>query len=167
MTNHPYKRPHYYLVLLIIVVILTAIYVIGITSIYGSRNNYTAQPTSVTPTDGSTSTTQVVTNIFGTPVYGDIGAGTGTAVIFITQDTGGSGTFFYAVAFMTNAGKYTNTNAVFLGDRIAPQNVSISNGVASFNYCDRRPEDPFTAPPSVCVSKNFSIVNGTLTEIIN
>lgn len=102
---------------------------------------------------------------FGEPVYGDISKdGKNDAVFFITQQTSGSGTFFYAVAATEQNGQWTGTNAVFLGDRIAPQNVSTMNGVANFNYADRKKDEPFTTPPSIGVTKSVLIQNGLLTE---
>ena len=162
MTRHGYKRPHYYLAAFAILVILTAIYVINLTDILGGRSDQVYSSTDKTSFSTSTS---AVTKVFGRSVYGDIGAGADTMVSFVTQDSGGSGTFFYAVAFVKNNDQYTNTNSVFLGDRIAPQGLSISNGHAEFNYCDRRPEEPFTTAPSVCVTKNFQINNGVLEEL--
>jgi len=151
------------MILLIFVVILTGMYVVGLTEIF----KHAAIPATVSdPAQASTATsTMVVTKIFGNAVTGDFGAGTGTVAAFVTQDPGGSGTFFYAIAFMKNGSGYVNTNPIFLGDRIAPQTVSVVNGVASFNYCDRKLGEPFSVPPSVCVTKNLSIKDGVLTEV--
>ncbi len=154
MVHHVYKRSHYYLVLFIFVVLLTAMYVIGLTQIYNDHGD----KVSVAPS-------AIITKIFGNTVTGDLGSGTGTIAAYVTQDQGGSGTFFYAIAFIKNGDKYTNSNAIFLGDRISPQGLGISNGVVSFNYCDRNPDEPFTTPPSVCVTRGFSIKSGTLTEV--
>ncbi|MEI6396638.1 MAG: hypothetical protein WCO48_01000 [Candidatus Taylorbacteria bacterium] len=159
--HHGYKRSHYYLVLLAFTVILTGMYVFGLTEIFKSSSN---KNTENPPPVGASST--VITKIFGNAVSGDIGVGTGTVAAFVTQDHGGSGTFFYAIAFVKEGDVYVNTNPIFLGDRIAPQTISISNNVASFNYYDRKLNEPFTVPPSVCATKNFSIKNGQLTEII-
>ncbi len=156
MVIHPsYQRPHLYLVAFIIIVVLTAVYVIGLTNIFNNNSDHNTSNSSSTP----------VTKIFGTPAIGDIGAGTSTATAFISQDLGGSGIFFYAVAFVRNGEVYDSTNSVFLGDRIAPQNVSIENGVASFNYCERNEREPMTAQPSICITQRFQIKNGVLVTV--
>ncbi len=173
MLHHPsYKRSHYYMVLLIFVVILTAMYVVGITQLLGNHKATTIDTTASSVTTSSTSVTDstatssmVVTKIFGSPVVGDIGAGSTTVVAFVTQETGGSGTFFYAIAFLNKNNKFANTNPVFLGDRIAPQGLSISGGIALFNYCERNPGEPFTTQPSQCVTKRVSIIGGSLVEV--
>ncbi len=149
--HHGYKRSHYYLILLAFVVIMTGMYVVGITDIFGNHP---------TPT-----TSSVTVKIFGTPTIGDIGAGPDTEVAFVTEQPGGSGTFYYAVAFMKVVDKYVDTNQIFLGDRIAPQGIDISNHIASFNFCDRKADEPFTVQPSVCITRKFDIVGNTLTEV--
>lgn len=145
------------MVFLVVVAVLTAFYVIGMTTIFKDRYNYF---TIIKTTDSS-----LTVKMFGPLVYGDIGIGTSTAVGYVTQDAGGSGTFYYAVAFLKIGERYVNSNPIFLGDRIAPQTVNIQNGVALFNYCDRKPEEPFTTQPSVCFTRGFSIENGSLVEI--
>jgi hypothetical protein len=75
------------------------------------------------------------------------------AVLFILQDPGGSGTFFYVAAALQKSGMYRGTNAVFLGDRISPQTIKIQKGMILVNYADRRPDEPMAAPPSVKKTK--------------
>jgi hypothetical protein len=89
--------------------------------------------------------------IFGEPAYGDLDAdGDSDATLFLTQDSGGSGTFYYVALAIRNAeGAYRGTNAMFLGDRIAPQTVEIHDGRAVANFAERKAGEPFTTPPSV------------------
>jgi hypothetical protein len=68
------------------------------------------------------------------------------------------------VAALKTESGYTGTNAVFLGDRIAPQTTSITDGTLIVNYADRAPGEPMTAAPSVGVSKYLVIQNGTLVD---
>ncbi len=165
--HHGYKRSHYYMVLLFFVVVITGMYVVGITDIFSNHPTVVAPTNISTTTSDTASTTQsVVVKIFGTPVVGDIGVGPDTKVAFVTEQSGGSGTFYYAVAFMKVVDKYVNTNQILLGDRIAPQGIDISNHIASFNFCDRKADEPFTVKPSMCVTKRFDIVEDTLTEVI-
>lgn len=67
-------------------------------------------------------------------------------------------------ALQTETG-YQGTNAVFLGDRIAPQSILIQNGQVVVNYADRKPGEPFTTAPSVGITKTLKVDNGMLAEV--
>lgn len=88
---------------------------------------------------------------FGEPVYGDLNAdGNATdAALWLQNDPGGSGTFYYAVLIMNNNGIYKPTGTMLLGDRIAPQTVEIHDGRAVYNFAERRASEPMTTPPSI------------------
>ncbi len=90
-------------------------------------------------------------SLFGNPVYGDLdGDGDTDAAVILLNTPGGSGTFYYAV-FVVNNGTsaYKATNAILLGDRIAPQTVEIHDGRALYNFAERRPNEPMTTQPSI------------------
>jgi predicted Rossmann-fold nucleotide-binding protein len=102
--------------------------------------------------------------VFGEPVYGDLsGDGVKDAALFLTVQLGGSGTFFYAVEAIKMGEIYKGTNAVFLGDRIAPQNINIIDGQAVANFAERKPDEPFTTPPSIGKSIWFNLGKDSLT----
>ena len=84
--------------------------------------------------------------------------------MILTQNFGGSGTFYYIVAGIGSWKGITGTNGIFLGDRIAPENISISNGEILVNYAERKADDPMTAQPSVGVSKYLVLKDGLLIE---
>jgi hypothetical protein len=108
---------------------------------------------------------QVETSVFSQPAVGDLnGDGRSDAAMIITQESGGSGTFYYVVAAIDTASGTVGTNAVFLGDRIAPENIAIQNGQVVVNYADRNPGEPMSTPPSVGVTKYFSLNSSTLQE---
>lgn len=112
------------------------------------------------------SASKLVTKVFGEPVYGDLdGDGDDDAAIFLTQDGGGSGTFYYAVAAINEDGAYKGTKAILLGDRIAPQTINIREGFLVANYADRKAGDEMTAQPSMGVSMYAALVNGDLVKI--
>jgi hypothetical protein len=101
---------------------------------------------------------------FGNDATGDLnGDGITDRAFLLTQQGGGSGTFYYVVASLQNsAGGYVGTNAVLLGDRIAPQSTAIKDAEVIVNYADRKVGEPMTTKPSVGVTKYFSVANGQL-----
>ncbi|MEI8130663.1 MAG: hypothetical protein WCG55_04140 [bacterium] len=114
------------------------------------------------------SASMVTTRYFGNETFGGLNNdGTPDVAFLLTQNTGGSGTFYYLVAALKTANGYQGTNAVVLGDRIAPQTTEITNGTIVVNYADRKQGDPMTTAPSEGVSKYARVVNGVLTEIVN
>jgi hypothetical protein len=92
--------------------------------------------------------------------------GVGDAAFILTQDTDGSGTFFYIVAARNTSSGAVGTHAVFLGDRIAPQGVEIRDGHILANYVDRNPGEPMTTAPSVGKSMYLEL-DGDVLNIIN
>ena len=107
-----------------------------------------------------------VENYFGNEATGDLnGDGLPDTAFIFTEDGGGSGTFFYVAVHLKTLNGYKDTNAVFLGDRIAPQTTEIKNGELIVNYADRRPTDPMTTAPSVGVSKYLKVQGMELVEI--
>ena len=113
---------------------------------------------------------KIVTQYFGNAVELDLNAdGRPDSGFLLTQTTGGSGIFFYVAAATQNPdGTYQGTNAIFLGDRIAPQSTNVDpNNPVQFivNYAERAPDEPMTTPPSRGVSRTFKLDNGTLIEI--
>ena len=109
------------------------------------------------------STIKVITSVFGKPVYGNIDGESGAdAALILTYNPGGSGTFYYVAAALNVNGFYLGTRAILLGDRVAPQNVSVSNGVIVANYADRRRDEPMAASPSVGKSKYLVLERNVL-----
>lgn len=112
------------------------------------------------------SVTTTTTSYFGNEAKGDLnGDGKEDVAFLLTQDGGGSGLFLYlAVALKTEKG-YISTNTIFLGDRVAPQNTQIKDGVIIANYVDRLPNEPMSAEPTMGVSRYFKVENNKLVEI--
>lgn len=93
---------------------------------------------------------------FGNEVEGDIdGDGDLDKAFLIVDQPGGSGSFYYLAGAINDGGKYTGTNAMLIGDRIAPQTTEYRMLEAPYgarvivNYADRAPGEPFTTQPSV------------------
>ncbi len=109
-------------------------------------------------------TTETVT-VFGEPVLRDVdGDYDDDAVMLVVHEPGGSGSFYYVVAALKDGEEYVGTNAVLLGDRIAPQNVVVRNRVIMANFADRRAEDPMTAQPSEAQTAYIVYADGALVR---
>jgi heat shock protein HslJ len=96
------------------------------------------------------SASQETFTLFGEPTLVDLdGDGDLDAVSYLNKNSGGTGVFFYVVAAVNTNGTYKGTNAMFLGDRIAPQNINVDEGNAVANFAERKPGEAFTVQPSV------------------
>jgi heat shock protein HslJ len=106
---------------------------------------------SVTPNSAS----KVITRYFGNEVTTDLnGDKLLDSVFILTQNTGGSGTFYYVVAALGTTTGYIGSKGFLLGDRISPQTTQMSKnpvtpGVIVVNYADRKPGESFAAQASV------------------
>lgn len=116
----------------------------------------------------SNSNTKVITKYFGNELYTDLdGDGDDDVAFILTQETGGSGIYYYAVSARSTENGYIGSDGYLLGDRIAPQSTTVSpNGrhtqVVVFNYVDREIGEPMTAQPSVGKSAYLKLVPDTM-----
>lgn len=112
------------------------------------------------------SASKLITRYFGNEVSEDLNNdGIADIAFILTQDAGGSGTFYYVAIALGGGNKCNGTNAILLGDRISPQTISFKNGEINVNYAERNPNEPMTAIPSVGFSKYFRIDSGKLVEV--
>ena len=81
-----------------------------------------------------------------------------------TKNSQGSGVFYYVTSAINSNKGFIGTNSIFLGDRIAPQNIEFNNGDIVVNFADRKLEEPMTTQPSVGVSKYIKFSNNSLIE---
>ena len=113
---------------------------------------------------GSASKTKVA--LFGETTYNDLNNdGDEDAVIFLTYQGGGSGTFFYLGAALLENGKFRGINGIWLGDRIGPPKAFIKNGLITVEYLDRSPDESMTTTPSVEQKRYFILNHSILHEI--
>lgn len=104
---------------------------------------------------GPDSASKITTRYFGNDFVTDLNNdGRDDIVFLVTQETGGSGVFFYAVAALNTESGYVGSDGYLLGDRIAPQTINASpnprhKNVVVVNYADRDSEEPMSAQPSV------------------
>jgi len=101
------------------------------------------------------SASKIITRYFGNELKTDLdGDGREDIVFLLTQQTGGSGTFYYAVAALNTEKGYIGSDGYLLGDRVAPQTTEVSRNprhknVIVVNYADRDSGEPMTASPSM------------------
>jgi heat shock protein HslJ len=100
------------------------------------------------------SASKIVTKYFGNEVKKDLnGDGREDVVFLLTQETGGSGVFYYAVASLNTENGYVGSEGLLLGDRIAPQATENGSGnTVVVTYADRAPGEAFSVAPSVAKS---------------
>jgi len=112
------------------------------------------------------SASKTITQYFGNEAKADFNSDDIEDVAFLlTQDSGGSGTFYYVAVALSSKNGYNGTNAILLGDRIAPQTTEFRNGEIIVNYADRKPGESMVTSPSVGISKYFKVSDGRLEEI--
>lgn len=136
---------------------------------------YVIEGESVTLSDGtnerpvvSGSATQMVTRYFGNDLVTDLnGDGRNDVVFILTQETGGSGIFYYIVAALATDEGYVGSEGYLLGDRVAPQSISESTEsrhqrVIVATYADRAEGEPMSTPPSVGISVYLKLDQSTM-----
>ena len=115
------------------------------------------------------SASKQVTSYFGNEVAIDLNSdGLMDSAFLFTQDSGGSGTFYYVAAAVNGKEGYTGTNAILLGDRIAPQSTFIDpENPAQFivSYGEIPAGEPMSSEPTHMVSRTFKLVDGRLVEV--
>ena len=112
------------------------------------------------------SATKIRIALFGETALSDLNSdGNDDAIIFLTYQGGGSGTFFYLAAALQENGKYQGTNTVWLGDRIGPPAARVQNGLVTLEYLDRIQNEPMAAAPNLLQTRYFTLVDSMLREI--
>jgi hypothetical protein len=105
------------------------------------------------------------TRLFGPPTWGDLdGDGDEDAAVVLLHRTGGSGTFYYVAAALSQDEGFSGTNAIFLGDRIAPQSIQVRKGALVANFADRRPGEAMATAPTEARTKYLTLQSGRLVE---
>lgn len=111
---------------------------------------------------------KTIVRYFGNELVTDLdGDGDEDIAFIVTQETGGSGTFYYAVAALNTPTGYVGSDGYLLGDRIAPQTTNLSPNprhkyVVVFNYADRALNEPMTTQPSIGKSAYLKLVPETM-----
>ena len=156
--------------LAVLILIITGLFVFKGDSLSGGSGyknaTYMIDGESVTLVDGQSQVENKITKYFGNEVKVDFNEdGEDDVAFLMTQETGGSGTFYYLVGAIQNKEGYWGMSGVLLGDRIAPQSTNLVGNEIVVNYADRKKDEPMTATPSVGVSKYYKFIEGSLVEI--
>ena len=108
---------------------------------------------------------EMETKVLEEKAYGDLNKDDkNDTALLLSQTGGGTGVFIYTAAYISGPISYKGTNAIFLGDRVSPQSISIKNGVITVNYLDRKPSESFAEEPTVPTFKQFVFLSGELVE---
>lgn len=116
------------------------------------------------------SASKVTTKYFGNEATHDFdGDGRQDIAFLLTQNSGGSGTFYYVVVALNKVDGYVGTQSTLIGDRIAPQTTEVNDkGFIVVNFADRKPGESFAVQPSVGKSLWFKFDSRTnqLGEVV-
>jgi len=78
---------------------------------------------------------------------------------------GGSGVFDNLAVVPNNNGTAGTGMTTLLGDRIKVQSITFTNNVIQVVYLDRKPDEPMSNPPTVPVTKNYTVSSaGAIVE---
>lgn len=88
--------------------------------------------------------------VVGDLVSGDVtGDGKPEAALLLSNDPGGSGTFYYAVLAIDDGGTWKATNALPLGDRIKPEGIEFKDNRFVYRFLERTPGQPMADAPTI------------------
>jgi hypothetical protein len=112
------------------------------------------------------SSSRIKVAIAGDPVYGDLTSNSMVdAALFTIYQGGGSGTFYYIGAALSEKGQYRGLNTILIGDRIKSPVAKIQNGLITVSYFDRRPDEAMSAVPTLAETRYFIVKESSLQEI--
>jgi hypothetical protein len=86
------------------------------------------------------------------------------AAVLLIADSGGSGTFTYLALVLNENGSTKPLEAVFLGDRIVVNSLTILPGEVIVSLLTRQLDEPMSADPTTSASLSFKLQDGKLIE---
>lgn len=117
------------------------------------------------------SATKITTQTTDFMAEGDLQQGTGATLdgaVVLTQDPGGSGTFYYVGATIQQPdGTYFATlDTHNLGDRIAIKEIKIDERIIYVTYLTRTDDEPMSAKPTVEMKKQYATKGVGTTDLV-
>jgi heat shock protein HslJ len=97
--------------------------------------------------------------------YGDLnGDGAADAVVFLSENTGGTGDFIYIAAQLNQAGQPVDAGSVWIEDRIQIISVAIEDGQVMLEVTAEGPGDAACCK-TYKTQKTYAVQDGQLTEL--
>jgi uncharacterized protein len=107
------------------------------------------------------SAAQDVTRVIEPPQHAaGVLAGRPAVAVFLSEEGGGSGSFYYAAVVFAD-GRGTTFQ---IGDRIQPVSIAINGDDIVVSYLDRKSDEPMVVPPSVPRERHLAYWNEHLVE---
>ncbi|WP_339721839.1 META domain-containing protein [uncultured Paraglaciecola sp.] len=96
------------------------------------------------------SSSKITTQVWGEPKVTDLNAdGQQDAVLILSQNTGGSGTFYYLAVAIREGNHYKGSKGILLGDRIQPQEIQVVTNRVTVEFLERFMSEPTVTSPSM------------------
>ena len=109
------------------------------------------------------SAARIITRVWGKPVTADVNAdGKDDQVLWLTQSTGGSGTFFYVAVAIADENGYLGSQGLFIGDRIKPVRLQVIHGNILVRFKTRSVSQSFVVTPAI--EKQMQLVYQALSN---
>ena len=109
------------------------------------------------------SASKVVTILTDKRLTGDVdGDGRADAVVVLTYQPGGTGTFYYVAVLLNGASGVTATPAMLLGDRVAVNGLRLDGSTIVVDLLDHASGQPLASSPSVSTTKRYAVAQGAL-----
>jgi hypothetical protein len=128
------------------------------------NTTYTIGGKEITLVDGQYENQAEYTSVMLVPpaATGDLnGDGVDDAAVILADNTGGTGTFEYLVPVIDEAGEMVSGEAVYLGDRVRIETMTIADGVITLEVVTHGPDDPMCCPTQA-ETWTFQWAGGTL-----
>ena len=109
------------------------------------------------------SATKIVTALTDKRATGDVdGDGRADAIVVLTQQPGGTGTFSYVAVVLNSANGVTTAPAALLGDRVAVTGLRLDGTTIVVEFLDHASGQPLASSPSVATTKRYAVAQGAL-----
>ena len=99
-------------------------------------------------------------------VSGELGASPGDeTAAFLSENSGGSGTFLYLAVIGRDSGKIKNLDTVLIGDRVQVEGVRLEHGAIVVDVLQSGPDDPMCCPTE-SATRAWRLERGELVEVV-